>query len=63
MLKGTHFASEEEIKDTVTREQEDLEEKDFVKCFHGWQKRMQKWFNCGGGYFEGKKCLSSLQYL
>lgn len=53
VLKGTHFASVEEIKATVTRELRDLKEEDFAQCFRGWQKRMQKCINSGGDYFEG----------
>ena len=53
MLKGTHFASIEEIKATVTRELKGLTEEDFAECFHRWQMRMQKCINSGGDYFKG----------
>ena len=40
VLKGTHFASVEEIKAAVTRQLRDLKEKDFTECFQGWQKQI-----------------------
>ena len=52
-LKGTHFASASDIKDTVTRALKELKEEDFAECFRAWPKRMQKCINSGGDYFEG----------
>lgn len=53
VLKGTHFASMEEIKATVTRELRSINESDFAQCFRGWQTRMQRCIDSRGDYFEG----------
>ena len=53
MLKGTHFASIEEIKAAVTRELKGLTKEDFVECLHRRQRRMQKCITSGRDYFEG----------
>ena len=56
-LKGTHFASVEEIKTAVTRQLRDLKEEDFTECFQGWQRRMNKCIYTEGDYFEGDEKL------
>ncbi len=53
VMKGTHFASSELIKASVTRELKSLKEEEFAKCFRGWQDRMQKCIKSEGEYFEG----------
>ena len=45
VIKGTHFSSSEEIKASVTKELKSIKEKEFAKCFRGWQDRMQKCIN------------------
>ena len=56
MLKGTHFASVEEIKATVTRMLRDFKEEDFAECFHGWQDHMQKCIISGRITLKGTIC-------
>ena len=54
VLKGTHFASVEEIKAAVTCQLRDLKEEDFTECFQGWQKQINKCIDSEGDYFEGE---------
>ena len=44
--------SVEEIKAAVTRQLRDPKEKDFMECFQGWQKRINKCIDSEGDYFE-----------
>ncbi|XP_066968117.1 histone-lysine N-methyltransferase SETMAR-like [Macrobrachium rosenbergii] len=60
VLKGTHFASVEEIKATVMRELRGLKEEEFAEAFLGWQTRMQKCINSRGGLLGRGQCTISL---
>ena len=53
VLKGTHFASVEDIQAVVTSTLRGIKEDEFIQCFKAWQKRMQRCIDCGGDYFEG----------
>uniref|UniRef100_A0A8C4QZV8 Mos1 transposase HTH domain-containing protein n=1 Tax=Eptatretus burgeri TaxID=7764 RepID=A0A8C4QZV8_EPTBU len=56
-MKGTHFASVEEIQRAVTNELNGLSDNDFQGCFKAWQRRWQACIDSQGDYFEGDHSL------
>ena len=52
-LRGTHFQSIEDIKETLRQELESIPQNAFKKCFDDWIIRWNKCIISGGGYFGG----------
>jgi histone-lysine N-methyltransferase SETMAR len=52
-LKGTHFATMEDIKSNATAELRKIRKEAFHRCFQQWQNRWSKCVCAQGPYFEG----------
>jgi hypothetical protein len=52
-LKGTHFATMEDIKWNATAELQKIPKEAFRRCFQQWQDRWSKFVCAQGSYFEG----------
>ena len=52
-LKGTRFATMEDIKSNATAELQKIPKEDFHRCFQLWQNRWSKCVCAQGSYFEG----------
>lgn len=56
-LKGTRFASMEEVKQKTTELLKSLTKEDFQHCFQQWKKRMLRCVEREGEYIEGEHSL------
>jgi transposase len=52
-LKGTRFATMEDIKSNATAELRKIPKEAFRRCFQQWQDRWSKCVCAQGSYFEG----------
>ena len=53
VLKGTRFATMEDIEWNVTAELQEISKEAFRRCFQQWQDRWSKCVCAQGSYFEG----------
>jgi hypothetical protein len=60
-LKGTHFATMEDIKLNATAELHKIPKEAFRWCFQQWQDRWSKCMVAQGSYFEGDQ-VSTVSY-
>ncbi|KDR06890.1 hypothetical protein L798_03371 [Zootermopsis nevadensis] len=52
-LKGTHFATMEDITSNAMAELRKIPNEAFRRCFQQWQDRWSKCVRAQGSYFEG----------
>ena len=52
-MKGTHFASIEDIQRAMNKELNGLSDNDFQRCFEAWLRCWQACIDSQGDYLEG----------
>ena len=51
-MRGQRFSTAEEVVDAFRMHVLDIPQPEWQKCFDNWFKRMQKYINLNGEYFE-----------